>query len=127
MCMKLFRRREDVRTSRSGRRLSVVGGSPAAGSTAADDLLSIMYWVDDIVAEYVASPQLPGRDRVITRATALRADCRKLAEDLSRSAGLPSLLRAARASFPRPSGACDPAEPAGGRPLESTASPEARL
>ena len=95
---------EDVRTSRSGRGLPAVGGSPAAGSTAADDLLSIMYWVDDIVAEYVASPELPARDRVITRATALRADCRKLAEDLRRSAGPPSLRRGERVSFPRPSG-----------------------
>ena len=95
---------EYVRTSRSGRRLSVVCGSPAAVEPAAGDLLSIMYWVDDIVAEYVASPELPGRDRVITRATALRPDCRQLAEDLRRSAGLPSLRRGARASFPPPSG-----------------------
>ena len=95
---------DSVRTSRSRRRLSAVGGSPAAGSTAADDLLSIMYWVDDIVAEYVAGRELPGRDRVITRATALRADCRELARDLRRSAGLPSLRRAEPASFPRPSG-----------------------
>ena len=72
---------EFVRTSRSGRRLSVVRGSPAAGSNAAGDLLSIIYWVDDIVAEYVAGPELPGRDRVIARATALRADCRRLAEE----------------------------------------------
>ena len=106
---------EDARTSRSGRRSPAVGGSPAAGSTAADDLLSIMYWVDDIVAEYVASPELPARDRVIARATALRADCRKLAEDLSRNAGPPSLRRGDRASFPRQSGGLRP-RGAAGRP-----------
>ena len=95
---------EYVRTSRGARRLPLVGGSPAAGSTAADDLLSIMYWVDDIVAEYVAGPERPGRDRVITRATALRADCRELAEDLRRSAGLPSLRRGNVRLFLRRSG-----------------------
>ena len=106
---------EYVRTSRSRRRLPALGSSPAAGSTAADDLLSIMYWVDDIVAEYVASPELPARDTVITRATALRAACRELAEELRRSAGLPSLRRGELASFPRPSGGLRP-RGAGGRP-----------
>ena len=93
--------RERVRTSRRDLRLPPVGGSPAASSTAADDLLSIMYWVDDIVAEYVAGPERPGRDGVITRATALRADCRKLAEDLRGGAGLPSLRRGNVRLFPR--------------------------
>ena len=49
--------------------------------------VSVMYWTDDLVAEYVTRPELPGRDAVIDRATDLRAACRRLAAELRRSAG----------------------------------------
>lgn len=90
---------DSVRTSGSGPRLHAAGGLVAAGSAGAD-LLSIMYWVDGIVAEYVAHPELPDRETVIARATAIRADCRELAQTLGCSARLAPLRRGSVVRFP---------------------------
>ena len=65
------------------------GGSSAAGSAAAADLLSIMHWVDGLVAGYVVRPGFPGRGRVIALATDVRAACRRLAGDPALGAAPP--------------------------------------
>ena len=78
-----------IRGSGRRRRSSGAGDRPAAGSAAAADLLSIMYWVDGLVAEYVSRPGFPGRDGVITRATDVRAACRRLAAEPALGAAPP--------------------------------------
>lgn len=78
-----------IRGLRRRWRLSGAGGFPAAGSAAAADLLSIMHWVDGLVAECVVRPGLPGRDRVIDLATDVRAACRRLAAEPALGAAPP--------------------------------------
>ena len=78
---------EHVRRSRRRRRRPAAPGFPAAGPAVPPALVSVMYWTDDLVAEYVTRPELPGRDAVIDRATDLRAASRRLAAELRRSGG----------------------------------------
>ena len=95
---------EHVRTARVGRRPQTGGEPSAADWLAHADPLSIMYWVDDIVAEHVTRPELPGRDAVIARATDLRALCRELAACRRRLARLPAPRRGSVLRFPRRTG-----------------------
>ena len=93
-----------VRKSRTSRRRPGAGGSAGAASAVRADLLSIMHWVDDLVADCVVRSGLPGRDRdrVIDLATDIRAACRRLAADPALGAAPPPFLCGNALRFPRP-------------------------